>query len=87
MDRYGRSTINTGIHDIQLTDLHLLQDSRESLASVYSNAGEINYGRIPVTGDIVFGLDYDHRHSVLKIDVRNCQNIAPVDTKHNRSDP
>ncbi|XP_025098419.1 synaptotagmin-like protein 5 isoform X1 [Pomacea canaliculata] len=62
-------------------------DSRESLASVYSNAGEINYGRIPVTGDIVFGLDYDHRHSVLKIDVRNCQNIAPVDTKHNRSDP
>lgn len=64
-----------------------LGDSRESLASVYSDAGEINYGRIPVTGDIVFGLDYDHKKSALVITIKGCHDLAPVDIKHNRSDP
>ncbi|KAK7503310.1 hypothetical protein BaRGS_00005575 [Batillaria attramentaria] len=64
-----------------------LGDSRESLASVYSDAGEINYGRIPVTGNIVFGLDYDHKRSALVISIKCCEDLAPVDTKHNRSDP
>jgi len=64
-----------------------VQDSRESLASVYSDAGEINYGRIPVSGEITFGLEYDHKLSVLKIHIKGCRDLAPVDTKHNRSDP
>ncbi|XP_076466511.1 LOW QUALITY PROTEIN: uncharacterized protein LOC143297868 [Babylonia areolata] len=64
-----------------------LAASRESLASVYSAAGEINYGRIPVTGEITFGLEYDQRLSVLRIHLKGCQDLAPVDAKHNRSDP
>ncbi|XP_070191371.1 uncharacterized protein [Littorina saxatilis] len=61
--------------------------SRESLASVYSDAGEINYGRIPVTGDITFSLVYDVKCSALRVHIKGCHDLAPVDTKHNRSDP
>ncbi|KAL8621174.1 hypothetical protein ACOMHN_004844 [Nucella lapillus] len=61
--------------------------SRESLNSVYSAAGEINYGRIPVSGEISLGLSYDQKQSVLLIHVKDCQDLAPADTKHCRSNP
>ncbi|GAB1603082.1 synaptotagmin-like protein 5 [Argonauta hians] len=61
--------------------------SRDSLSSYYSNAGEVNYGKINVTGDIQFGLDYDYKTSCLEIRVKQCHNLAPADTKKNRSDP
>ncbi|XP_067674080.1 uncharacterized protein [Haliotis asinina] len=64
-----------------------LTDSRESLYSVYSDAGEINFGKIPATGEILFGLDYNYKTGALEIHVKQCKDIAPVDTKRNRSDP
>jgi synaptotagmin-like protein len=63
------------------------QSSRESLASVYSDAGDVNYSRVPVSGDITFGLEYDHKISALRINVKNCQNLSPADSKHNWSNP
>ncbi|XP_048236631.1 synaptotagmin-like protein 2 isoform X3 [Haliotis rufescens] len=64
-----------------------LTDSRESLYSVYSDAGEINFGNIPATGEILFGLDYNYKTGALEIHIKQCKDIAPVDTKRNRSDP
>ncbi|XP_059154640.1 synaptotagmin-like protein 5 isoform X2 [Physella acuta] len=64
-----------------------LADSRESIYSVYSDAGEVNYGKIPVTGDIFFNLNYNVKSSALEIHIKQCRNLAPVDTKHGRSDP
>ena len=63
------------------------QDSRESIASFYSNAGDIDYGKIPVTGEIQFGVDYNYRTSTLEISIRQCKDLAAADTKHHRSDP
>ncbi|GFO12361.1 synaptotagmin-like protein 5 [Plakobranchus ocellatus] len=62
-------------------------DSRESIYSVYSDAGEAHYGRIPVTGDVQFHLTYDYKNSALLVHVKSCRNLAPVDVKRNRSDP
>ena len=64
-----------------------LQASRESIMSYYSDAGEVNYGKIPVSGDIQFGLDYNYKANTFEILVKQCRNLAPVDTKKNRSDP
>uniref|UniRef100_A0A0B7B589 C2 domain-containing protein n=1 Tax=Arion vulgaris TaxID=1028688 RepID=A0A0B7B589_9EUPU len=64
-----------------------LADSRESIYSVYSDAGEVNYGRIPVTGEIMFSIDYNHKGSTLEVHVKQCRDLAPVDVKHSRSDP
>ncbi|KAK3770837.1 hypothetical protein RRG08_036438 [Elysia crispata] len=64
-----------------------LADSRESIYSVYSDAGEAHYGRIPVTGDIQFHMSYDYKNSVLMVHIKQCRNLAPVDVKRNRSDP
>ncbi|XP_076444658.1 uncharacterized protein LOC143282778 [Babylonia areolata] len=62
-------------------------DSRESLASVYSDAGEINYGRIPVSGEITFGLEFDPKLSALRIHIKGCKDLAAVNVKRNSSDP
>ncbi|KAL8570940.1 hypothetical protein ACOMHN_023612 [Nucella lapillus] len=62
-------------------------DSRESLASVYSDAGEYNYGSIPVSGEITFGLEFDPKLSALRIHLKGCRDLAPVNVKRNYSDP
>ncbi|CAH2000143.1 unnamed protein product [Acanthoscelides obtectus] len=60
----------------------------ESLASVYSGAGgEGRYGAVTVRGQVEFGLQYNYKASALEIQVRQCRDLAPVDTKRNRSDP
>lgn len=64
-----------------------LQDSRESILSFYSNAGEVDYGKIPVTGEICFGLEYNYRTGTLEIQIKQCKGLAPADPKRNRSDP
>ena len=61
--------------------------SRESLASYYSDAGEGVYGKIPVSGDIMFGLDYNYKLGVFEIYIKSCRDLAPADTKKKRSDP
>ncbi|XP_062598739.1 uncharacterized protein LOC134260167 isoform X2 [Saccostrea cucullata] len=67
--------------------LSTIADSRESILSFYSNAGEVDYGKIPVTGEICFGLEYNYRTGTLEIQVKQCKGLAPADTKRNRSDP
>ncbi|KAK2145163.1 hypothetical protein LSH36_698g01047 [Paralvinella palmiformis] len=61
--------------------------SRESIASYYSDAGEGNYGKIPVTGEVSFGLDYNYKNNIFEIHVKQCRDLAVVDTKKKRSDP
>ncbi|CAG5124985.1 unnamed protein product [Candidula unifasciata] len=64
-----------------------LADSRESIYSVYSDAGEMNSGRVTVTGEIMFYMTYCNKTSTLEVHVKQCRDLAPVDIKHNRSDP
>lgn len=57
------------------------------MASVYSAAGEARYGTVAVRGEIQFGLHYNYRQTALEVFVKQCKDLAPVDTKRNRSDP
>ena len=66
---------------------YYIQASRESIASYYSDAGEGNYGKIPVTGEVLFGLDYNYKNNIFEIHVKQCRDLAVVDTKKKRSDP
>lgn len=59
----------------------------DSLASVYSGAGEGRHGGVAVRGEVQFGLQYNYKQSSLEIHVKQCRDLAPVDTKRNRSDP
>ncbi|XP_069680537.1 synaptotagmin-like protein 4 [Periplaneta americana] len=56
----------------------------DSLASVYSSA---RYGTVEVQGEIEFGLEYNYKAEALEIHVKQCRDLAPIDTKRNRSDP
>ena len=64
-----------------------LQQRSDSLASVYSGAGEGRYGTVTVKGEVEFGLEYNYKAGALEIHVKQCRELAPVDTKRNRSDP
>lgn len=57
------------------------------MASVYSGAGEGRYGTVVVKGQIEFGLQYNYKHTALEVLVKQCKDLAAVDTKRNRSDP
>lgn len=70
-----------------LNKLSLYSGSKESITSCYSDAGEENYGKYPVTGEILFGLNYNYTLNILEITIRRCKDLAPVDPKRNRSDP
>ena len=59
----------------------------ESVLSFYSDAGEGHYGKIPVTGEIRFGIDYSYKTGALLVTICECRDLAAVDTKRNRSDP
>ncbi|KFM63564.1 Synaptotagmin-like protein 5, partial [Stegodyphus mimosarum] len=58
-----------------------------SVTSVYSAAGGGRYGTVTVTGEVLFGLNYNYKTGTLEINVKECRNLAAVDTKKNRSDP
>uniref|UniRef100_A0A0L8G3J5 C2 domain-containing protein n=1 Tax=Octopus bimaculoides TaxID=37653 RepID=A0A0L8G3J5_OCTBM len=83
----GSQSIRSGQSMSSSLGLTSSMGSRDSLSSYYSNAGEVNYGKINVTGDIQFGLDYDYKTSCLEIRVKQCRNLAPADVKKNKSDP
>jgi len=70
-----------------LIGAHRVQSSKESLTSVYTNAGDASYGKHSVTGDIEFGLAYNYKQSTLEVNIKRCRGIAAVDTKRNSSDP
>lgn len=59
----------------------------DSMASVYSGAGEGRYGTVTVRGQIEFGMQYNYKQSALEIHVKQCRDLAAVDAKRNRSDP
>lgn len=58
------------------------------MASVYSGAGEGRWcGSVAVRGEVEFSLQYDYKHLTFEVHVTQCRDLAPVDTKRNRSDP
>ncbi|CAO1426036.1 unnamed protein product [Diamesa serratosioi] len=59
----------------------------DSMASVYSGAGEGRYGTVIVSGSVEFGMQYNYKQGALEINVKQCKDLAAVDTKRNRSDP
>ncbi|XP_060603579.1 synaptotagmin-like protein 4 isoform X4 [Ruditapes philippinarum] len=67
--------------------LSVFGDSRESLASYYSDAGDIAYSNIPITGEILFSLNYNYKTNMLEVGVKQCRNIAVADLRRRRSDP
>ncbi|GLH10864.1 Protein kinase C, brain isozyme [Gryllus bimaculatus] len=80
IDRY------VGIHH-QRSSLSSLGPRSDSLASVYSGAGEGRYGTVAVRGEVEFALQYNYKAGALEIHVKQCRDLAPVDVKRNRSDP
>lgn len=81
---YGSRRANS---QTNLNKLSAYSGSKESINSCYSEAGEENYGKLPVTGEILFGLNYNYTLNVLEITIRRCKDLAAVDAKRNRSDP
>lgn len=66
----------------------IFQARSDSMASVYSGAGEGRCCRsVVVTGEVEFALQYDYKHLTFEVHVTKCKNLAPVDAKRKRSDP
>ncbi len=63
------------------------QGSRESIASYYSNAGGEVYGKYPVSGEILFGIQYDPKTQEFHVQIHQARDITAVDKKSNTSDP
>ncbi|XP_073814610.1 bitesize isoform X5 [Musca autumnalis] len=59
----------------------------DSMASVYSGAGEGRYGTVVVKGQVEFAMQYNYKLGALEIHVVRCKDLAAVDAKRNRSDP
>uniref|UniRef100_A0A336LW29 CSON006247 protein n=1 Tax=Culicoides sonorensis TaxID=179676 RepID=A0A336LW29_CULSO len=75
------------LHQGRHNSLSSLGVRSDSMASVYSGAGEGRYGTVTVKGQIEFGLQYNYKHAALEILIKQCKDLAAVDTKRNRSDP
>ena len=56
------------------------------MASVYSQEGG-RYGTVVVRGDVEFGMLYSFTSGCLELAIKQCKDLAPVDTKRSRSDP
>ena len=56
------------------------------MASVYSQ-GEGRYGTVSVKGELEFGFIYNLVSGSLDINIKQCRDLAAVDSKRNRSDP
>ncbi|XP_038059806.1 synaptotagmin-like protein 4 isoform X7 [Patiria miniata] len=61
--------------------------SSVSMTSLYSQAGEENYGKYVITGDINFGLHYNYKTNIFEVKIKACRDLAPVDVKRIKSDP
>ena len=66
--------------------LFFFQSRSESLASVYSADGG-RYGTVNVKGEVEFGLVFNLHTGSLELAIKQCKELAAVDTKRNRSDP
>ncbi|CAG2162873.1 unnamed protein product [Oppiella nova] len=74
-------------HSRSQTSLSSFGARSESLSSVYSAAGGGRYGSVAVTGEILFSISYNYKAGAMEVYIRECRNLAPVDTKRMRSDP
>ncbi|XP_029343699.1 uncharacterized protein LOC100160321 isoform X2 [Acyrthosiphon pisum] len=59
----------------------------DSMASVYSGAGEGRYGMVPIRGEVEFSLQYNYKAAQFEINIKHCRDLAAADPKRNRSDP
>ena len=59
----------------------------ESSGLPSSPAAAYRFGTVSVSGEILFGLSYNYREGVLEVSIKECRNLAPVDSKKSRSDP
>lgn len=84
---YGGSGPRKAHSHTNLTRLSPFSSSKESIVSVYSSAGEGNYGKYPVSGEIEFSLAFNYKQGYLEVYIRQCRGLAVVDTKRNSSDP
>ncbi|CAH1728104.1 unnamed protein product [Chironomus riparius] len=75
------------MHQNRHNSLSSLGLRSDSMASVYSGAGEGRYGTVQVKGMVEFGMQYNYKQCALEIHVKQCKDLAAVDTKRNRSDP
>ena len=57
------------------------------MTSFYSEAGEGNYGKVPVTGEIQYWLNYNYKRGQFEVHIKQCKELAAVDQKKKRSDP
>ena len=71
---------------VKAGSLSSLGTRSESMASVYSQ-GEGRYGTVTVKGELEFGFIYNPVSGSLDINIKQCRELAAVDTKRNRSDP
>ncbi|XP_038059805.1 synaptotagmin-like protein 4 isoform X6 [Patiria miniata] len=69
------------------TGSNLSKGSSVSMTSLYSQAGEENYGKYVITGDINFGLHYNYKTNIFEVKIKACRDLAPVDVKRIKSDP
>ena len=58
----------------------------DSMSSICSGSG-YRYGLVAVTGEVLFGLSYNYRAGSMDILIKECRNLAAVDSKRMRSDP
>lgn len=57
--------------------MFVLQVRSDSMASVYSGAGEGRYGTVAVRGQVEFGLQYNYKAGALEIHVKQV-NISKI---------
>lgn len=80
------SMVGTSHQMVKAGSLSSLGNRSESMASVYSQ-GEGRYGTVTVKGELEFGFIYNMVSGSLDINIKQCRELAAVDTKRNRSDP
>ncbi|XP_054158225.1 uncharacterized protein LOC128956532 isoform X2 [Oppia nitens] len=75
-------------HSRSQTSLSSFGARSESLSSVYSAAGGGRFGTVAnITGEVLFSISYNYKAGAMEVYIRECRNLAPVDTKRQRSDP
>ncbi|XP_063995451.1 uncharacterized protein LOC135172888 [Diachasmimorpha longicaudata] len=88
IDDTERGGLHSAHHLNTRASLSSLGARSDSMASVYSGAGEGRWcGSVAVRGEVEFSLQYDYKQLTFEVHVSQCKDLAPVDIKRNRSDP
>jgi synaptotagmin-like protein len=57
------------------------------MLSLFSSDGDHRFGRVVVRGQVEAAVAFDAAAESLNVTVKQCRDLAPADTKKNRSDP